>query len=120
MNKKIFYYFEIASKIARRGDDRDHFLGAIGLRSDGAIVSAFNGRARDRERRMHAEYRVSKKLDYGATVYVARVLKETKFGIARPCISCMKALKTRGVKRVYYTIGPNEYGWYDFESEEEK
>lgn len=104
---------EVASK--RSHDQRDFWLGAVGLRGDGATVTACNGPAMDRSRESHAEYRLAKRLDYGATVFVARIKSgDGSFAMARPCLSCENALRARNVKRVYYTISGEEYGIIDF------
>lgn len=113
MNRKIWNYLEIAGRTAskRKHDQRDYWLGAAAERADGALVTACNGPAPDKTREVHAEYRLSRKLDQGATVYVARVRTgDGKFGNAKPCRSCRNALKARKVKKVYYTIGQDEYG----------
>jgi len=115
MRNGVFSYLEIAAKLASKGSDkRSYYLGAVGARSDGAIVSSVNIPTRDKEPNAHAEYRLSKKLDNGSTVYVARILKATgDFKMSRPCSSCMIAMKNAGVTRVYYTIAPNEFGIID-------
>lgn len=113
MRSKIWAYLEIAGRTAskRKHDQRAFWLGAAAERSDGVIVTSCNGPSPERERKVHAEYRLSKKLDHGATVYVARVrIKDGKFANARPCSNCQNALRARKVKKVYYTIGPNEFG----------
>ena len=104
---------EIAGRTAtkRDHDARDYWLGAVGVRGDGVIVMSANGPAPDKTREVHAEYRLSKKLDYGATVYVARVrMVDGKFGKARPCADCQNALRAKKVKKVFYTLGPDEFG----------
>jgi len=113
MRRKIWNYLEIAGRTAskRKHDQRAYWLGAAAERSDGVIVTSCNGPSIKRAREVHAEYRLSKKLDYGATVYVARVRAlDGKFGNAKPCKSCENVLRARKVKKVYYTIGPNEFG----------
>lgn len=40
----------------------------------------------------------------GATIYVARVSKNDEPRMSKPCENCQKALKARGVKKVFYTI----------------
>lgn len=40
----------------------------------------------------------------GATIYVARVLRDGTPAMSKPCNECQKALKARGVKKVFYTI----------------
>ena len=113
MNQKIWNYFEIAGKLAtKKKDRRYYFLAALGIRSDGTAVSSVNGApAEGPMREAHAEYRLSKKLDYGAIVYVARVrIGDGTFGMAKPCLDCQKALRSRGVKKVYYTLGNDKFG----------
>ncbi len=112
--RKIFQYLEIAGKIGKKRDDkRQYWIGAVGERSDGTLVFSSNGPTPQPDRCAHAEYKVSRKLDYNAVVYVARVLRNGDFAMAKPCNNCLKAMKSKHVRRVYYTIGPGEYGWID-------
>jgi tRNA(Arg) A34 adenosine deaminase TadA len=112
MQKKIFDYFEIAARTAvSKDDERSFMIGSIAIRGDGVMVKALNGPSRFPTRQAHSEFRLSKKIDYGATIYVARVrLVDGEFGMSKPCPSCMKALLSKRVKKIYYTIGPNEFG----------
>jgi tRNA(Arg) A34 adenosine deaminase TadA len=115
MRKSIQYFFDLAIKIAySKNDGRSFRVGSIGIRKDGVIVGAPNAPCPTPERKAHAEYRVSSKLDYGATLYVARVLRQDgSAAIARPCPNCQRVLISKNVKKVYYTISPNEYGiWF--------
>ena len=58
-----------AANIARkRKDQRSFLVGAIGKRSDGVLVCAYNGAAQDKCATIHAEVRLCSKLDVGATV----------------------------------------------------
>ena len=108
------HLIELAARVAARGQhNRGFFVGAAARRNDGATVSAFNGRTPKPDRCCHAEYRLRAKLDVGSVVYVARVMRSGELAMARPCKDCEKALKSRGVKRVYYTIGPAEFGRMD-------
>lgn len=86
------------------------FLGAVGVRADGASVTSTNVRTMLRCEDAHAEARLCRKLDVGSTVYVARVAKSGDWAMSRPCSSCERTLRLKGVKKVYYTIGPNEFG----------
>jgi tRNA(Arg) A34 adenosine deaminase TadA len=90
------------------------YLAAIGVRRDGAIVRATNKALRDGSSNpipsTHAEARLCRKLDAGADVYVARVTRDGSWAMSRPCEGCQSALRARRVRRVYYTIGPGEYG----------
>jgi tRNA(Arg) A34 adenosine deaminase TadA len=115
MNKKIFNYFEIAAKIAQsKSDNRSALVGAVGIRKDGAIVKSLNSPVENKRRLMHAECKLCRKLDYGATVYVARVrMDNIEFAMARPCFDCRKIMRTKKVKKVYYTINNQQYGILD-------
>jgi len=113
MNRKIFSYLEIAAKAALGKEliTRNFIHGAVGIRKDGAIVKSLNSSSEVPNRKLHSEYRVCAKMDFGGEVYVARVRLDTmEFGISKPCKDCIKVMTHRGVKRVYYTIGPDEYG----------
>lgn len=122
MKRKIFSYFEIAAATAVSKSDRRAFvLGAIGIRRDGAMVKALNSPTEAPNRQVHAEKRLCSKLDHGAEVYVCRIRLDTlNFGMARPCDACMKALIHRNVKKIYYTITPNEFGIIDLENLSER
>ncbi len=61
----------------------------------------------------HAEARVVKKMNYGGTVYVARVSRDGHLAMAKPCFSCMMAMKSRFVEKVFYSINDGEYGCID-------
>jgi len=108
MNK----YFQIAKKIALSKKDKRAFLmGALAIRKDGVIVGALNGPVKTPEPWAHAEARLSRKMGYGATVYIVRVLRTGgRFAIAKPCETCMNIMRSRKVKKIYYTIDNNSYG----------
>ena len=108
---------KMAASIAQKSRDKYHqggqefHLGAVGVRKDGATVHAHNSYRRGALSPLsHAEYRILSRLGRGETLYVARVLHDDSWGMARPCSGCMEAMKNRGVKKVIYTIGPDEYG----------
>lgn len=104
-------YFQLAKeKAGTRDTKRKYRLGAVGVRKDGAIVTSRNLSTRVPEPKAHAERRLVRKLDAGATVYVVRVLSDGRLTIARPCVHCRNAMKIRGVKKCYYSINDNEYG----------
>lgn len=113
--RQIFNYFEIAGRIAsnRRGK-KTYLLAAVGIRSDGQMVQSVNGHSLSPTPPAHAEARLSRKLDKNATVFVARILlSDGSFAMAKPCQNCMRSLRSKKVKRVYYTISNNEYGVID-------
>jgi len=108
-----WWYFELAAKVAeKQSDKRSHKLGAVGLRSDGVMVAAYNGAAKAEMPQIHAEARLCRKMDYYGTVFVAR-RTVNGFLLARPCAACQRTLKSRRVRRVFYTVSNNEYGVID-------
>lgn len=115
MLRKVFHYLQIAGQTAKKKgpeDKRTFLLGAVGVRSDGKMVKSFNSSTVFPVPAAHAEFRVAAKLDVDSVVYVARVrVGDGKFALAKPCKNCQRVLKSRGVRRVYYTTNyPNEYG----------
>lgn len=100
-------------------DYRNFWLGAVGVREDGAIVTSKNGAVECstsvekyyRNPRSHAEGRLLRKLGKGGTVYVARVSrKDYSFAMARPCLHCQVLLQSYKVDKVFYSINENQYG----------
>jgi hypothetical protein len=117
MSNKIKDYFALAREAAIVSDDReDHrafLLGAIGERSDGKIVKSRNGSANVVIRRGHAEFRLQKKLDYHATIYVVRIRVDNgRYAMSRPCKTCQKCLMSKKVDKVFYTVNDEQYGIY--------
>lgn len=106
MRREIFDYFNIAGKLTTsKKDDRAFLIGAVAVRDDGTLVKAINSASEFPNRLLHSEYKIAKKCDVGAVVYVARVrLLNGQFATAKPCFNCEKVLKHRGISKVYYTI----------------
>lgn len=104
-----------AARISRaKQDDRNYFLGAVGIRSDGATVISYNGAPKFPTPEHHCEYRLCRKLDQGSRVYLARTLASGEWANSRPCPRCFQCLKAKGCLYVAYTIGPDEYGIIEF------
>lgn len=106
--RKMLAQAAVVSRLKR--DDRHFYIGAVGIRSDGTIVKACNGNPKEPTRQHHCEYRLSRKMGPGAIVFVSRTLANGLLGNSRPCHSCEKALRYRGVTKVYYSISDSEYG----------
>jgi len=54
----------------------------------------------------HSEIHAINKLPYGSkpyNIYVARVNKQNKALLGKPCIICQEAIKDAGIKNIYYT-----------------
>jgi len=104
----------LAARIAfenNGSDNRSFFLGAVGQRNDGVIMTARNISATDYAPKHHAEARLSRKLTPDSVVWVARVAKKDgSWAMARPCNGCQLRMRIVGVRKVFYTIGPNEWG----------
>ena len=107
---RVNKYFRLAKQVAERGGVLRQFrLGAVGIRTDGAIVTASNVSSRVPERRAHAETRVTRKLNYGSEVFVVRILRNGMLAQARPCSRCQAAMRQRGIS-CYYSISDCEWG----------
>lgn len=98
----------IVSRLKR--DDRRFYIGAIGLRSDGTRIIAWNGNPKEPTRQHHCEFRLARKADVGTVIYLARTLHGGSLGPSMPCRACQKVLRFRGVHKVYYTIDSDTYG----------
>lgn len=106
----VWKLFSLAARAALlRDDERIHRLGAVGVRRDGVLVLAANGPARNKLPAAHAEARLTRKLDSGSEVYVTRATAHG-YGLARPCGACQVRLRSKGVRRAYYTVSDTEYG----------
>lgn len=116
---------EFAAKIALptnfEFDKRSFWLGCVGIRRDGALVFSRNGATYSTIMEdyqlipeAHAECRALKKMDYGGELYVARVRRRDRdIALSMPCGMCSIKIKSKGIKRVYYTINNSQYGiWY--------
>lgn len=115
MRKEIFYYLKVASEIAKQGEnERTFFIGCVGIRaSDNALIYAYNGKVDKPNPEIHAEVRACKKLTPGSVLYIARILKSGEFALARPCKNCIRVLKNKSIKKVYFSINNFEFGQID-------
>ena len=108
---KVDRYFRLAAQVAAKGSDQRHYrIGAVGVRSDGVIVVSNNSLSKEPQKKAHAEARLARKLNKNSVVFVVRILRNGELASARPCSDCQKALRGRGVSRVYYAIDSFEYG----------
>jgi tRNA(Arg) A34 adenosine deaminase TadA len=103
-------YLELASHFTqrRKGDGRKFMIGAVGIRSDGAIVTARNSPSADVTPGAHAESRLCNRLTPNSIVFVVRVTKTGTWAMAKPCKACEIKLRAAGVKNVYYTNDQGE------------
>ncbi len=100
-------------------DKRNFYLGCVGLRQDGVLVSSKNGAsefsASVKQYQLlpnaHAEGRVLRKLGKGGIMFVARVAKkDDKLAMAFPCSMCQVRIRGMKIEKVYYSINENQYG----------
>lgn len=133
MSHKNFQILKQAAEIALPSDyisdKRGFWLGCIGIREDGVLVSSKNGAVEFQGSvathqlvpNSHAEGRVLRKLGKGGILYVARVSKLTKkLTMARPCKMCLIRIKSYQVDRVYYSINENQYGIWNPSYDEDR
>lgn len=112
---RVKRYFRLAKEVAVRDDCRHYRLGAVGIRSDGAIVTSCNIPSRAFVRQAHAEARLIRKLDVGSEVFIVRILRDGRLATARPCRQCQLIMRQRGVRRCYYSIDEKAYGTLTWE-----
>lgn len=88
---------------------QEEFLGAIMVGKDQNTEAVNRTRMGDKCPSHHAEIRALGKIanPKGATLYVARVDAHGRWATAKPCRNCEAALRRAGVKKVYYTNGPD-------------
>lgn len=103
--------FKLAARVARRRrDQRTYLFGAVGIRSDGKVVTASNLPARTHEPAAHAEARLARKLDVGARVVVVRITRDGVLRPSMPCAKCRRLLFNKGVSQVYYHVDADLVG----------
>jgi len=100
----------LAKKIAVKDDCRQYRFGVVGVRKGGTIVTSRNIPTRHPDPRAHAEARVVRKLNKGSIIYVVRIDRKNRLTTARPCEKCQRAMRSRGVKRCFYSISETEFG----------
>lgn len=110
MRNEIFHYLKIAAEAAKRGEPRNFYLGCVGIRNDGAMVFSNNTKTQQPLIETHAEFKIAKRLTPESTLYVARILRNGSFAMAKPCKLCFRTLRARGVETIFYTICDGEFG----------
>lgn len=99
-------------------DARAFWIGCIGIRKDGVLISAKNGASKSSFMdeyqyipTVHAEGRALRKLGKGGILFVARIRRDTrKLAMSMPCSGCQNLIKFAGVKEVYFSINEFQYG----------
>lgn len=104
---------EAAAFLAANTKDRskNFFHGCIVQRDDGAFVRSVNSTfVENKTPPAHAEARALRKAGRGGILWVARVSRDGEWATSRPCPNCSALIINKGIKKVYYTIAPGEYG----------
>lgn len=104
-------FFQLARNIAKHSDHPAHQLGAVITRGNKIISLGFNKnkthtKSNHAWKRLHAELSAIIKARQDLTncsIYVYRETKNGDLGMARPCPSCMEAIKESGITQVYYS-----------------
>lgn len=113
-------HLKLAAEVAandRKTRRKNYLFACVIKRKDGAVVVSQNATTRIPEPALHAEARALRKADRGCVMYVARVTRDGAWAMAKPCASCQALIRSRGVKRVFYTIAPNEWGVWEVSKE---
>jgi len=93
-----------------RHEPTNFWLGAVGIRTDGARVFSRNGRSPLMGVHHHCEARLCRKLSNGSVIYLARVTRLGEWAMAKPCFRCDRVLRNREIAKVYYTVSPGVFG----------
>lgn len=107
-------YLELAAQVSRlKEDDRNFYHGAVGLRRDGVLVAAQNGAPPIPTPEHHCEFRITRKLGRDGIIFLVRTLADGSWGDSTPCPHCQARLIRKKVKKIYFSIGKNNYAvWY--------
>jgi deoxycytidylate deaminase len=104
-------FFDLARTLSKHSDHPHHKLGAVITRGNKIISLGYNKnkthtKSNHSWKRLHAEITaiIKAKQDIsGCSIYVFRETKQGQPAMARPCSSCMEAIREAGIKRVYYS-----------------
>lgn len=123
---------KIAAKVAEQSGYGKFRHGAV-LIKGGSVMNvspnrenhtAFGQRFRTQEgiATQHAETScvlgLNRSVTSGGTMYVARVNRKGQWRMSKPCSMCHEVMKFVGIKKVVYTIAPNEWGTYKIEEQD--
>lgn len=129
MTKREEKDFSFARKVAEESDFSTVHIGCVLVYKNRVIGKGYNShkthpeqmkynkyRDMDEEKTvnhsLHAEikalnsvkFTVDKSVNWShVKVYVYRICRSRKHGIARPCPACMAKIKEKGIKHIYYT-----------------
>lgn len=112
LTKTDMHYFVKASQVAEISDFAKINIGCIAVYQKTHPMQKKYNRYRNGENftpKLHAEINCLNSIRYldinfsKVKLYIYRKRKSAKYGMCRPCPSCMAAIKDLGIKHVYYT-----------------
>ena len=119
-----YRYFKKARKIANISDYKQQHVGCVAVYQGQVIGLGCNCNKTHPTQKFYNKYRMTsdnmlpklhaeincinqiKHLDINFSkvkLYIYRIRKDQPFGLSRPCLSCMAAIKDLGIRNIYYT-----------------
>lgn len=119
-----YRYFEKARQVTTISDFSKFHIGCVAVYQGQIIGVGFNCNKTHPKQKFYNRYREQseamlpklhaeisclnqiRNLDINFSkvkLYIYRIRKDQPFGLARPCASCMAAIKDLGIKEIYYT-----------------
>ena len=124
LNKMDYKYFQKARQAATISDYRQIHVGCVAVYQGVVIgigcncnkthpIQKYYNKYREESDeylpKLHAEINCINQIKHlkinfsKVKLYIYRIRKDQPFGIARPCPSCMAAIKDLGIRDIYYT-----------------
>lgn len=119
-----YRYFDKARQVATISDFNKFHIGCVAVYQGQIIGVGFNCNKTHPKQKFYNKYREQsdsmlpklhaeisclnqiRNLDINFSkvkLYIYRIRKDQPYGLARPCASCMAAIKDLGIKEIYYT-----------------
>lgn len=119
-----YRYFDKARQVATISDFNKFHIGCVAVYQGQIIGSGFNCNKTHPKQKFYNKYRNPSEamlpklhaeisclnqirnynIDFSKVkLYIYRIRKDQPYGLARPCASCMAAIKDLGIKEIYYT-----------------
>ncbi len=105
-------FFELAKRISYKSDHVQHKMACVLVNKNKVLNVGHNQNkthpfAKTRYNTLHAEISALIGMGYedlkGCDAYIYRQTKIGELGMARPCPACYLALKSVGIKNIYYS-----------------
>lgn len=130
-----YRYFDKARQVATISDFNKFHIGCVAVYRGQIIGVGFNCNKTHHKQKFYNKYRnpsktmlpklhaeiscINKIRGYGidfskVKLYIYRIRKDQPHGLARPCPSCMAAIRDLGIKEIYYTTNDG-YGYEKLE-----